>query len=111
MAVFRIEWLNDDPLKASAAFHSGIAPRFRGLADACITVVFSPARHEHSGWRKAAIAMLARAMTPQRVNAIAADDEAAIASALAYLEAAPGLTGQYLPLDDAGAGPVLQAPA
>ena len=109
MAVFRIEWLNDDPLKASAAFHSGIVPRVRGLTDPCITLVFTPATHEHSGWRKAAIAMLARAMTPQRVNAIAADDEAAITAALAYLEAAPGLTGQYLPLDYAGAGPVIQA--
>ncbi len=111
MAVFRIEWLNDDPLKASAAFHSGIAPRVQALSDPCVTLVFAPALYEHTAWRKAAIAMLARAMSPQRVNAIAADDEAAIASAIAHLETAPGLTGQYLPLDDAGAGTVTQAPA
>jgi hypothetical protein len=107
MATLRIEWLNDDPLKASAAFHSGIMPQVRALLDPCITLVFVPAAHEHSDWRRAAIAMLARAMTPQRVNALASEDEAAIASALVYLEAAPGLTGQYLPLDGIGAGDVI----
>ena len=39
---------------------------------------------------------LARAAAPARVNAIAGNDEAAIAEALAYLEGAPGVTGQLL---------------
>jgi hypothetical protein len=42
-----------------------------------------------------------------RVNVIASDNRAAIDAAVSYLEAAPGVTGQYLPLDDVGAGPVL----
>jgi hypothetical protein len=52
---------------------------------------------------------LARAAMPGRVNAVAGDSEAAIAAALRYLNEAPGLTGQYLPLDDAGAGTVIEA--
>lgn len=111
MAVFRIEWLSNDPLKASAAFHSGIVPRVRESSDPCVTLVFTAASHEHTGWRRAAIAMLARAMVPQRINALSAVDDTAIASAIAYLEAAPGLTGQYLPLDGAGADDVIGSAA
>jgi hypothetical protein len=35
---------------------------------------------------------------------IAGEGPAAIASALGYLDRAPGVTGQYLPLDGEGAG-------
>jgi hypothetical protein len=51
--------------------------------------------------------MLARALAPQRINAVAGDSEAAIMAARDYLARAPGLTGQLISLDDEGAGSVL----
>ena len=74
-------------------------------------MVFAPADHTHRAWRLAVVQGLARELAPRRVNALASRDEAAITAALAYLESAAGLTGQYLPLDDAGAGPVVLPPA
>ena len=74
-------------------------------------MVFAPADYTHRAWRLAVVQGLARELAPRRVNALASDSEAAIAAALAYLEGAAGLTGQYLPLDDAGAGPVVLPPA
>jgi hypothetical protein len=53
---------------------------------------------------------LAREAAPLRVNAVAGSDPAAIEAALAYLAAADGVTGQYLPLDSAGAGAVVMSP-
>ena len=50
---------------------------------------------------------LAREHAPRRVNGVASDGEPAIAAALTWLEAAEGVTGQYLPLDDEGAGAVV----
>ena len=50
---------------------------------------------------------LAREHAPIRVNAVASDDEAAIAAAARYLAAAEGITGQLLILDGMGAGEVL----
>jgi hypothetical protein len=41
------------------------------------------------------------------VNALESDDEAAIAAAAGWLTDAGGVTGQLLPLDGTGAGPVL----
>ncbi len=76
-----------------------------------VTIIFPPADHTHRGWRLAAVQSLARDLAPVRVNAVASNDEAAIQSALAYLAAAPGLTGQCLPLDGAGAGLVIPSPA
>ena len=57
------------------------------------------------------VQVLARELAPRRVNAIASDSAASIDAALAYLNAADGVTGQYLQLDDAGAGPVVSPPA
>ena len=61
----------------------------------------------HRGWRLAAVQGLAREHAPLRVNALASDDELAIAAAHAYLASADGVTGQYLPLDSHGAGEVV----
>ena len=72
-----------------------------------ILLVFPAADHTHHDWRLAAVQQLARDSAPARVNAVAADDEAAIAAAARYLAEAPGLTGQLLALDIAGAGPVV----
>jgi len=102
--------LPDDPLAASARFHAAVLPRALAALDAgaaALTLVFAPAAHEHSAWRATAIQTLARARAPARINALVSDDEAAIAAALAYVGAAPGLTGQCLALDGAGAGSVV----
>jgi len=74
-------------------------------------LIFPPADHTHRAWRLAAVQELAREAAPLRVNAVASDDPAAIESALAYIENAPGLTGQYLALDDTGAGAVIPSSA
>lgn len=105
MRLVRIAGLPAGALEAAAAFYvQRPAPAGEDLL-----LVFPPADHTHRGWRLAAVQELARVAAPSCVNAVASDSEAAIASALAYLEQAPGLTGQLLTLDDAGAGPVVQA--
>jgi hypothetical protein len=86
----------------SASLRSAPPPKGEDLV-----LILSPADHTHRAWRLAAVQGLARELAPLRVNAVASNDPAAIASALAYLEAAPGLTGQYLPLDGIGAGDVI----
>jgi hypothetical protein len=106
MKLVRIEGLPDDPLDAAALF---LARELEGLRRSSenLLIVFPPADHTHFGWRLATVQSLARNAAPRRVNAIASDDPAAIASALGYLESAPGLTGQYFALDGSGAGDVL----
>ncbi len=105
----RVGVLPDDALDAASAFHTEVLPRLRALPDAAITCVFPEAGHGHAEWRRAAIQSLAREMAPRRINAVASDDEAAIAAAEAYLTAAEGVTGQYLPLDGEGAAKVLHS--
>ena len=110
MALFQVEGLPDSPLAASATFHGRDLPRI--IAEMALTrdplvLVFDPADRTHRGWRLAAVQSLARARAPVRVNAVASDQAAAIAAAERYLAAAPGATGQYLPLDGNGAGGLL----
>ncbi len=108
----RIAGLPDAALAAAAAFHADWLPGLR--ADAStedLALIFPPADHTHRGWRLAAVQGLALELAPRRVNALAADGEAAIVAALAYLAGAEGLTGQYLPLDDAGGGAVIGSAA
>ena len=93
-------------LEATAAFYADWMPRIetelaRGGA---VLLVFPPSGHEHRGWRLAAVQGLAREHAPARINGVASDDEAAIAAAAAYLERAPGVTGQYWAIDGSGAG-------
>ena len=87
--------------------HPNPSPEEEGL----LVLIFPPADHTHRAWRLAAVQGLARELAPRRVNALASADEAAISAGLAYLESAAGLTGQYLPLDNAGAGLVISSPA
>jgi hypothetical protein len=109
MHVLRVEALPEDALAASARFHSQDLPAAKAAlaAQDDLTLVFAPADHTHRGWRLAAVQGLAREHAPLRVNAIAGDDEAGIAAALRYLQSAPGVTGQLLPLDSIGADEVL----
>ena len=90
------------PLDAACAFYQEQLARIRDdldrLAQHDLVLVFRPAGFEHKAWRLAAVQELARELAPRRANAIASDDAAAVAKTLAYLENAPGVTGQYLPL-------------
>ena len=105
--LLRVPHLPDDPLAAAARFHADVVPQvlaaLHGGAD-LLTLVFPPAGHSHEDWRRAIVATLARERSPARVNALAGDDEAAIAASAAYLAEAPGVTGHYLVLDPEGAG-------
>ena len=100
-AVLRVEGLPDAPLDAAMAFFEGWLPRARdALAGASgLAMLLPPADHTHRAWRLAAVQELAREAAPKRVNAIAGNDEASLAEALAFLEDAPGITGQLLAVD------------
>ena len=104
MQVLRVSALPDGALAAAAAFYAEIVPPPEGQD---LLIVFPPADHTHTAWRLAAVQQLARDLAPARVNAVASADEAAIAATARYLAQAPGLTGQLLALDIAGAGPVV----
>ena len=110
MALLRVGALPGDALTAAAAFHDGELPTILTVMAATgepLTLVFAPADHTHRGWRLAAVQSLARVCAPQRINAVASDDERAIVAAERYLAAAEGITGQLLALDGNGAGEVL----
>ena len=110
MAVLEVQPLPDLPSAAAAAFHLEYLPRAAALLGdgaQCLTLMFNAADHTHSGWRLAAVQTLAREHAPARANAIAGGTASTIKAALAYLDAADGVTGQYLLLDDVGAGPVV----
>ena len=94
--------LPDDPLDAAVQFHAEVLPRvLTALAAGLdhLTLVFAPAAFAHEDWRRAVIATLARERAPVRINAIAGDDQTAMAATAHYLAHAPGLTGQYLVVD------------
>lgn len=99
MALLRVGGLPDDPLPAAAHFHAHILPQI-APTDAALMLVFDPADHTHRGWRLAVVQALARQWAPARINAVASADQGAILAAGTYLDNAPGVTGQYLPLAD-----------
>jgi hypothetical protein len=109
MELLRVGPLPAAPLAAAAQFHADVLPRvleaLRNAHD--LVLVFEPADHTHTAWRRAVVQELARAHAPGRVNALAGDDAVAIIAARDYLARAPGVTGQLLPLDGTGAGAVL----
>jgi hypothetical protein len=110
VTLVRVQPLPDDPLKAAADFYAELVPFLAEVLNpqgGALTLALNPADYRHNDWRVAAIRELARVYAPARVNAVAGGSEAAIEAAAAYLEQAEGVTGQYLPLDDAGAGAVL----
>jgi len=110
--LLRVGDLPHEPLAASAHFYAAMLPRVRE-ALACgadLTLVFASADHTHREWRLALVRGLAREFAPIRVNAVAGNDDAGIAAAARYLSQAPGVTGQLLPTDGTGAGPMLYHP-
>lgn len=107
--LYRVGPLPGEVLAASAHFHARVLPGvLQELASGDdVVIVFAAVDYTHRGWRLAVVQQLARDHTPVRVNAVASDDEAAIAAAVRYLGSADGVTGQYLPLDGNGARAVL----
>ena len=106
MQVVRVVGLPAAPLDAAAEFYREWLPQLTPLPvgeGLDLVLAFAPADHSHRAWRLAAVQELARAAAPRRVNAVAADSEAAVAAAVRYLAKAPGVTGQYWLLDAAGA--------
>jgi hypothetical protein len=107
MASFRVGPLPEGTLEAAAEFYARVLPEIRAELDLenpprdgeDLVLVFAPAPQDHRGWRLAAVQDLAREAAPRRVNAIAGANEAAIAESLAWLEQAPGVTGQLLAVD------------
>jgi hypothetical protein len=93
--------LPEGALEAAALFHSEHLPPIRTTAAqaADVVIVFPSAPIDHRGWRLAVVQDLARAAAPVRVNAVVGDDKHAIEQALAYLDGAPGITGQLLAVD------------
>jgi hypothetical protein len=113
MARLAVPPLPELPSAAAVEFHRTVMPQAAELLSGevqYLTLLFAPADHTHRTWRLAAVQALAREHAPARVNAIASEGGTGVSAALTYLEAAEGVTGQYLPLDDAGAGPVIQEP-
>ena len=110
MPLLRIDPLPDEALDAAALFHAEVVPFVEvmlGQGFGALTLGLNPADHTHRDWRLAAIRQLARKHAPLRINAVAGASDAALEAAAHYFETAQGVTGQYLPVDDAGAGPVL----
>jgi len=109
MALLRVGALPEAALAAAARFHAEVLPEVLAqlAGEEHLVLIFPPADHTHRGWRLAVVQRLAREHAPIRVNALAGDDEAAIAAAAEYLAGAAGVTGQYLPLDGNGAGDIL----
>lgn len=104
-AVFMVEGLPAAPLDAAKTFHEDWLPEIRAACRTFenVSVVFPPASFEHRGWRLAAIQNLARETAPARVNGIVGEvySQAGVASTIAWLCAAPGITGQLLEVEPA----------
>lgn len=105
--VIRVDDLPEAPLAAAAHFHASIVPAIAAQRAAVVTLVLPAADHTHRGWRVAALGALARVLAPARINAVAGGDAQAQAHAIAFVEQAPGLTGQLLPLDGSASTGVL----
>lgn len=100
-----VDALPDQPLAAAGVFHQHWLPHVEALLSGGedVMVALAPADHAHREWRRAVAAGLARAHTPRRVVIVAG--EGVVLDAFAkFLEAAPGITGQYLEGDAQGAG-------
>ena len=66
-------------------------------------LALDPADHRHRDWRRALARDLARAHPAPRERGVGRD-AGVFAAFAAYLEAAPGITGQYFEGDGHGAG-------
>jgi|SRR5690606_10157752 len=101
-AMLRLEGLPDSSLDAAAEFHARWLAEARQLLGQGegLVLVFPAAPHPHHAWRLAAVQELAREAAPQRVTGVEAGGADATAATIAYLEGAPGVTGQFLSAAD-----------
>ena len=90
-------------LDAAAAFHAHWADKVRkALGEGeNVVVLVPPASYDHRDCRLAAARDLARSYAPHRCNMVEGLDGPPLDATLAYLDRAPGVTGQYLPLSRA----------
>lgn len=102
-AVIDIELGGADPLAAAAVFHQHHlrqAMKLLGQGYDSIVLRFDYAEEKPHRWRKEAVAALARAAAPARVNGVApaseATDRPAIDATIAFLHGNGGVTGQLL---------------
>ena len=101
-SVYRIGPLPPGSLDAATLFHHDHLPELEKLfagAIGSVVVVFPVADYTHKAWRRAAIAELARLHAPARINAVVGEESRSLSDVIAYLHAAPGVTGQLLALD------------
>jgi hypothetical protein len=99
MQVVRVGRLPDRAIEAAAAFHARVLAEVLAQDGEDLVLLFPPAPFDHRAWRLAAVQDLARHAAPARVNGVEGDDEQAIAATLAWLEQAPGVTGQLLAVE------------
>lgn len=103
--VYTIECLADRPSEAAQQFyqHHWLALRAAIEQSAeSLAILLPGAPNAHDDWRRAMVRDLARAHAPKRINAIGGGSPEARAAALAFVDKAPGVTGQYFPLDQDG---------
>jgi short chain dehydrogenase-like protein len=104
--------LPEHPLDAAAEFYAQIVPLVRADFETFpafnVTIVFDTAGHEHRSWRLAVIQELAREVAPEgRVNGVVAEgaevptalQTGSLSETIAWLQGAPGITGQLLAVD------------
>lgn len=105
-AVLRVDYLPAGAIQAAEEFQRQWLAQSRALlVEGCsaLAIVLPSAAPDHTDWRRALARDLARQVAPARVNVVAGEG-AAVDAALAYLDTASGVTGQYLRLDGQGAG-------
>ncbi|HEX2794518.1 MAG TPA: hypothetical protein VHN58_08835 [Croceicoccus sp.] len=100
--VVMAELAGADPLAAATLFHATVLPTLAAVLEGgdSLVVRFDHAEDKPHRWRREAIAALARAHAPLRVNAVAPAgphaDEAKLMATIAFLSANEGVTGQLL---------------
>ena len=102
-AVLEVQLAGADPLAAAAVFHQVHLPRAVALVAEgyrSIVLQFDHAEDKPHRWRREAVAALARAAVPARVNGAAPASPSgggdAMRATIAFLHANEGVTGQLL---------------
>lgn len=101
-AVIRIAALPSDPLAAAGRFYEQDLPQVEsafGNGVKAVAIIFPSLGKVHRGWMREAVAALARAMAPVRVNAVIAHESSATDTLVAWLGSASGVTGQIFVVD------------
>lgn len=101
--VLTVEALPESAIEASAAFitrHLAHARKLAGETDtSALAIVLPPAPSDHDDWRCTLARDLARAHAPVRVNVIGGAPGEDRDDTITFLASAPGITGQYFPVE------------